>query len=285
MFRFVQWELAGSVGPVSGRYVVRPHAGEGAEHVLVIAAGSGSAPARRGRRWGRESDAAGAPAAVPLTRATVIEAEPEPDLDRAQAWLETAAGEGAEATVAAALAVLNRAVRGHRIAAADPYVAEVAPWRALVTRVGYGTGDEVADARWTEARELQPPPVTRAERRDAALRPQERLAALLGGRDAALACEELTLRGRLDLDHGRDREAALQVHLALEAARVELAAWGALTGMADRIGDLDARRDAVAGAANEALQGGLRAETRETVAEALARVEAALRARAAAGAY
>ena len=33
--------------------------------------------------------------------------------------------------------------------------------------------------------------------------PQERLAALLGGREVALACEELALRARGDLDHGR----------------------------------------------------------------------------------
>ncbi|MDP9385178.1 MAG: hypothetical protein M3P50_08100, partial [Actinomycetota bacterium] len=121
--------------------------------------------------------------------------------------------------------------------------------------------------------------------REAALRPQERLAALLGGRDAALACEELVLRGRLDLDRGREREAALQAHLALEAARVELAAWGNLTRMADRLGDLDARRDAVAAAANAALQGGLAVEERAAVAEAIERIEAALRARSAAGAY
>ena len=56
------------------------------------------------------------------------------------------------------------------------------------------------------------------------LRPQARLAAVLNGRERPLACEELTLRARLDLDHGREREAALQVLVALDAALAELAA-------------------------------------------------------------
>jgi hypothetical protein len=222
---------------------------------------------------------------VPVTVATVIEAAAIDDERAAGAWLERAAGPDAHATVAAALAVLQAAIHGHRIAAADPYVAEVAPDGALVTRIGWGTGEQLAEGRWSDARELPPAdPKTRA-RREAPLRPQERLAALLGGRDAALACEELALRGRLDLDRGRDREAALQVHLALEAARTELAAWSDLAGMPDRLADLDGRREAIAQAANAALQGGLPPGTRDDVEEALGRVEAALRARSAAGRY
>ena len=46
------------------------------------------------------------------------------------------------------------------------------------------------------------------------------------GRDAVLACEELTLRARGDLDRGRDREAALQLEAALSAALAELAGLG-----------------------------------------------------------
>ena len=57
------------------------------------------------------------------------------------------------------------------------------------------------------------------------LRPQERLAAILGGRDVALACEELALRARLDADAGRWREAAFQLRVALEAAIAELGPW------------------------------------------------------------
>lgn len=280
----MQWEFPGPLGPGDGRYVLRPTPGEGPEQVLVIRGGEAPRRGRRGRR-SRGAEPSPALAEVPVTRATVIEAVPLGGAEEAAAWLETAAGRDAEATAAAALASLNTAIHGHRVAAADPHVAEVGADQALVTRIGYGSGEQVAEGLWTDARELPPEDAGVRGRREAALRPQERLAALLGGRDAALACEDLVLRGRLDLDRGREREAALQAHLALEAARVELAAWGNLTGMAERLGDLDARRDAVAGAANAALQGGLPAEARETVAAAIDRIEAALRARSAAGAY
>ena len=52
--------------------------------------------------------------------------------------------------------------------------------------------------------------------------PEERFAALLGGRESPLAAEELVLRARADLDAGRPREAALQARVALEALLAEL---------------------------------------------------------------
>lgn len=291
MFRFVQWELPGAIGPGTGRYVLRPVAGEGPEQVLVLRAAEAPRKARRlashgGGRRGRGVAPEPQPAPLDVTLATVIEAAPFDGEDEAAGWLERAAGaDEIRETAATALRSLNLAVEAHRVAAADPYVNEIAPEHATVTRVGYGSGEQVAEGRWTEAREVPRADPAARSRREAVLRPQERLAALLGGRDAALACEEMSLRARLDLDHGRGREAALQTHLALEAARVELAAWGSLTGMADRLGDLDERREAVAAAANAALQGGLPEAERATVAAALERVEAALRARTAAGAY
>ncbi len=113
------------------------------------------------------------------------------------------------------------------------------------------------------------------------LRPQERLAALLGGRDVALACEELTLRARLDLDHGRGREAALQLSAALDAALAELEGWRGTGGMAARIDALADHCDAVRGAAEAALSGGLDEERTAVVGAALTKLEAALRARVA----
>jgi hypothetical protein len=266
--------------------VVRPRTGEGAEQVLVLVAAQ--APRRRGALGGRRPRAAKdgeVHTEVPVTRATVIEAAPLASAAEAGAWLERAARAEAEATVAAAAAVLRRAVHAHRLAAADPYAAPVDPARALVTRIGYGSGEEVADGHWTEARELPLPRIGRASGRQAGLRPHERLAALLGGRDAPLACEELALRARLDLDEGREREAAMQVHLALEAARVELTAYAGLGGVTERTAALDGLRDATAQAANAALQGGLGAGARTAVEEALRAVEAALRARSVSGPY
>jgi hypothetical protein len=149
-------------------------------------------------------------------------------------------------------------------------------------------GFEVADGAWTQARDLPRSTReagTRRTRREAALRPQERLAALLSGRDAVLACEEMAMRARLDLDNERTREAALQAHLALEAAVAELQAFRSTHGVGARLGELEERRDRLAAAANEALQGGLSDATVEAVEDGLRRIEAALRARASSAPY
>jgi hypothetical protein len=111
------------------------------------------------------------------------------------------------------------------------------------------------------------------------LAPQQRLAALLSGRDVALACEELALRARLDLDQGREREAALQLSLALDAALAELEGWRATESVARRLDELHGHRPAVAAVAAAALEGGLQPEQAEAVEAALGRLEAALRAR------
>jgi len=242
--------------------------------VLVI--GGIEAPVRR-RRGARPRRAGDAPVTVEVTRATVIDTVPLGELDAADAWLARATGDDAERIAAEALAVLNQAVAGHRVAAADPWVADADPTRALVIRVGYGTGEQVADGDWESAREL-PRPATRAER-SALLSPQERVAALLSGRDAALACEELALRARGDLDHGRPREAALQLAIAVDAALAELEVWRGLGDLAARLAELAGLRESVAAAAAEALKGGLSPLDTAAVEAALGRLEAALRAR------
>jgi hypothetical protein len=168
----------------------------------------------------------------------------------------------------------------HRVAAADPSVREVRIEQALVARLGYGSGEEVAEGRWTEAVELPLEP--RARRRTAALRPQERLAAILGGRDEPLACETLAMRARTDLEGGRLREAALTLDAAMAAALAELAP-GDAHDMAERLSELTALRGAVAALAQQALQGPLAASEAEKLAPAVDRLEAALRARSAAG--
>jgi hypothetical protein len=279
-FGFVQWEFAGRLGPDPGRYPVRRFAGDEVREIVVI--GGSEAPRRtllpRRSRRAQRPRPAGPPElqAVEVTRATIIDAAPLQGRDAAEAWLRRAAGEESGSVVAGALAVLNRAVAGHRVAAADPRLPDPEPARALVTRVGYGLGEQVAEGDWEEARELPPP-----ERRQRALVPQQRLAALLSGRDVALACEELALRARGDLDAGREREAAMQLHLALEAAVAELESWRGRSDMGERIDELAGRRPSVAAAANAAIQGGLDSEQVDAVDGALGRLEAALRARAA----
>ena len=247
---------------------MRRYAGDDVRHVVVI--GGFDAP-RRLRRRARRADPG--PTSVELTRATVIDATPLGD--DADAWLERASSD--EAVTADALELLNRTVAGHRVASADPWVPDADPAHALVCRVGYGTGEQVADGDWEAAVELPLPHPPRA--RSLVLSPQERLAALLSGRDAALACEELTLRARGDLDHGRPREAALQLAIALDTALAELGAWREQGDMARRLEELDDRRAAVADAARAALAGGVDDKRMADVRSALERLEAALRAR------
>jgi hypothetical protein len=294
LFRFVQVELPWVLGPPDGRYLVRAAGAagaagaraEGAEdaenaaptHVLVFA--TLGAPERRrlaARRRQRDAEPEPEPTAVATGRATVIDVGAPLDEAQARAWL-AAAGED---VLEAGLAVLNRALHSFRVITADPYLQPVGRPQAIVARVGFGAGEEVAEGRWTTAKEL-----TVAEgrrRRSRILAPQARLAALLGSREAVLACEELTLRARLDLDQGRPREAALQLLVALDAALAELAADSHAGELGGRLDALRGQREPVAAAAQAALSGPLSEAEASAVVLALERVEAALRARAAAG--
>lgn len=286
LYRFVQFEFAWPLGPDDGRYLLRDHAGEDAHHVIVFASWA-TVPQRRSRRWGRESEPQNIPAETGLSRATLVETATV-DEASAQAWLAALEDDVAHDAIEAAVHILNGTLRAFRAATADPVLREVTSEQALTLRVGYGEGVEVADGAWTDARDIPPAEDKGARgrrKRAAALRPQERFAALLGGRDAVLACEELALRGRLDLDQDRPREAALQVHLALEAALAELAAFRGQETVGRRLDELEAFRDALARAANESLQGGPSAATVATVTEALEKLEATLRARTASAAY
>jgi hypothetical protein len=156
---------------------------------------------------------------VSVTRVTVVRGRPLDNLEAAQAWLAGCeSADVADAEVAEALGILNRAIHAHRLASADPYAGDVNLARARSIRLGYGVGNDVVDSRWSDAYTV-PPQVTRRSRRRM-LAPEEPLALILGGRRPTYASEELLLRARLDLDHGRNCEAALQArgaHAALEA--------------------------------------------------------------------
>jgi len=249
-----------------------------ATHVIVFAT-LGAAERRRlaARRRPREVAAAPPPTPVATGRATVIDVGAPLTGEAAERWL-SAAGEN---ELAAGLAVLNRALHAFRLVSADPHVHPVGRDQPIAVRVGFGAGEEVADGLWTRARDI--PPAGRARRRRArVLAPQARLAAVLGARQATLAGEELTLRARLDLDAGRPREAALQLLVALDATLAELGRDAHATELAPRLQELRDRREAVADAAQAALAGPLDDDRVAVVAEAVARVEVALRARAAA---
>jgi len=273
-FRFVQFEFPWALGPADGRYVMRDAADAPPSHVLVLA--TLGAPERRRLRDRRGRAVASEPPPMPVTtaRATVIDAEPVSSAE-AEHWLAGAGPEDADR----ALAQIARAVRAHRIASADAAVREPSLAQALVVRAGHGTGEQVAEGRWSVAREL-PPARAGRQRRIVGLRPQERLAALLGGHERPLACEELTLRARHDLDAGHLREAALQLRAALDAALGELqTAPDAPADMARRVAELREHRPAVVALADSAVGGAVPPDATTVLATALQRLESALRAR------
>ncbi len=233
------------------------------------------APQRRllgGRRGRRLAEAEAEPVAT--TRATVIRPETFADRETAAAWLTGVRkdADGAEAESRAALHVVNRALHAHRAARADSYAWDVSAEAALVVRLGFGSGDAVAEGRYADAWEM---PRERLRTKRSMEAPDERFAALLGAREAVLACEDLVLRARADIDAGRPRQAALQARVALESLLAEMGE--AIPG--GRGEGLVVDREPIARAANEALRGDLAPETSTAVAEAVERMEAALRAR------
>lgn len=242
------------------------------------------APERRtlaSRRRPREAPPEPLPEPVVTSRATLVDTAAVDGANAAEQWLREADG---EALADDAVARLNRVLHSHRVAAADPFAREVTRAQALVTRLGYGDGESVADGRWHSARELAAPARDQGLRPErSALRPQERLAALLAGRDAVLACEELTLRARSDVDAGRLREAALQLRAALEAALAELEPWSERPSLPERLEELRGRRKDVDDAAEAALRSGVDDVHIATILSVLGRIESALRARSAGG--
>lgn len=301
LFSFVQFEFPWVLGPADGRYVIRDAGSE--QPAWIVALTTLGARERRRRRRPRPAPQEPEVELLATTRATVIDPTPLSSESQAGAWLREISTDEADRY----LAVLNRVLHAHRIATADPHAGEVTATAALSVRGGYGEGEQVAEGLWRRALELPAARAARRPRRAAALRPQERLAALLGGRHPELVCEDLTLNVRLNLDGGRARQAALMLRPALDAALAELTAGGAPgrsaaalelrhpaarrgpasvqrpAGAHERLAELAELRPGVEATAQAALEGPLDAAQLERVEHALGRVEAALRARTAAG--
>jgi hypothetical protein len=226
LFGFVQFDFAGTLPLPDGRYLAGT-AEEGDETVLVLKRLGASPMGERRRRRGRSAPAEPEPAPLSLTRATVIRAaSPFEGPANAARWLDEAceADETVEVLADEAIATLNRALHAQAVAAADPYGRQLTPDQSERVLIGYGSGEEVADSSFTDARQvdLTPRTASRRRKREEELRPQERVAAILRGREQLDACETLLLRARADLNAGRIREAALQLRVGLEALLVEL---------------------------------------------------------------
>ncbi|MDQ3643986.1 MAG: hypothetical protein M3356_00525 [Actinomycetota bacterium] len=273
LFAFVQFEFGFLLGPGDGRFLIRPAPGKDPTRVLVLTTLGATERRRRRNRRGRTVEEGG-PAPVPTTRATLIRPQAFEAEGAAGRWLDGLRSDEdrAQAELREAVRLLDRALHAHRVAQADPYARDVSARQALVVRIGFGDGEAVADGRYVEAWEL-PAEGRRTSRSMEA--PQERFAALLGARDHVLACEELVLRARADLDAQRLRQAALQARVSLECVLAELE--GEIPP--DRRLALEEDRVAVGDAANAALRGDLNEGLAGALAEAIGRMEAVLRSR------
>ena len=271
----MQLEVAGLVGLDEGRYLSRV----GGERVLVVGVAGAPAPLRRrfGRAKPKDTDPAASQPTVPLTTLTAVRPNPLGDDTVAQRWLSTlrADAEAIEVELDFGLELINRAVHAHRTAAMDPHLPDVSAEHALAVRIGYGSGEALADGRYSEAIEL---PRSERQRLREALRPQERVAEVLGGRESVPLSESPLLRARADLDAGRTREAALELRAGLQALLAEAArARGGVS--AEALGGLEERSEITGEAAAEAILGGLDEARRSEIAETLRLCERVLRQR------
>jgi hypothetical protein len=143
-------------------------------------------------------------------------------------------------------------------------------------RIGYGSGDDLVEGRWSAARDIPEDKRRRRSRDD--LSPQQRVAAVLSGKERLDTCETLIPRARLDLDAGRMREAALQIRPGLEALLAELGPHAG-SGQSEDLAVLGSLRAAVGDAANAALRGELAGGQEDAVREAVLVSERVLRRR------
>jgi hypothetical protein len=281
LFGFTQFDFAGPLALADGRYLVRD--GE-REQVLVIETLGAPPPARRRRRRPRDAEVGEAPPELPVARATVVLAFNEFEDERGAAgWLQEASVDEAaiDRLVEQGIDELNQALHTHAVASGDPYPQTVTPARAVVVRIGYGSGEALADGAFTVAHQVDPGlgPASRRLQRNEELRPQQRLAAVLGGREHLDACETLLLRGRADLDAGRNREAALQLRVGLEALLVELRGALVDSDHEEDMATLESRRGEVGDLANTAIRDELDATQLNSLREIQALCERILRRR------
>lgn len=143
--------------------------------------------------------------------------------EQAERWMREQANDAeARATVLdGAAGLLNRALHAMAVSKQDPYMPQFSPAQAVAARVGHGLGPELAEGNFSQA--IAVPSTERSRRRGHDhISPQERLAALLGGRESADICETFVLRARADFNAGRSREGILGLSVAVASMLIDL---------------------------------------------------------------
>ena len=255
-FAFVQWEFAGRSGRRPAATCVRRYAGDDARHVIVI----GDLEAPRRRRLARRRPRSAAPGSRARRRRGHARDgdhhRPARRRRRAGVARRRRARPRRRRSARRSL-LLNRAIHGHRLAASDPYVSEVRAGQALATRIGYGSGEQVAEGDWEDARELPPPKPAAldapARRRSASPRCSPAATSRWPARSSRCAPGSTSTRAASARRRCSSR-------LALDAALAELEGWRGTRRSPRRLDELHGHREPVDAAAHAALQGGLQAE-------------------------
>lgn len=151
--------------------------------------------------------------------------EPLASESEAQGWLARLdEDEFTQGLLDEALTTLDRALAAEASASGRPYAQAPALEQILNARIGFGDGDHVSEGRFTEAMDIDARGGTAGSKRErlSRTRPLARIAAIIGGKDTARACEFLVPRVRADLDAGRTLTAALAIENAIRATVVEM---------------------------------------------------------------
>jgi hypothetical protein len=241
---FAQLDFPGAIAIGEGRYVVRAEPGDQPDVLAlrILGAPRAASRLRRGRPVALESEPDATP--LPLSRVTLVKSAAFDDESAAADWLDRVSGDDelTSGLTAETCRTLNRAIHAHRVSAPDAYAADLHPAAAVAVRFGYGTGEEVAEGRWSAAFEL--PEAKRRGLRSALIDgagAQQRIAAVLGGRDAVRPAEALLLDAELAASEARHAEAAIA---AAAAAQALAASSGAPSGTAESVASTSALRKA-----------------------------------------
>lgn len=197
-------------------------------------------PPRRKRRRPKKSGRTDAATHVSLVTVTLVRAhEPLGSESEAAAWAARLGEDDfTQGLLDETLDSLDRALAAEAAATGRPFAESPALEQIVNARIGYGDGDRLADGRFIDAFDIDARGGTASPRRErrGRTRPVGRIAAILGGKDEALACEFLVPRVRADFDAGRTYAAALAIETAARSTLVEM---DAALDVPDHEADLD----------------------------------------------